>query len=359
MMSAVPRSFVQLLQRRNITVLHDGYEYFRAQVVALADRGSLILEGVRNRLSSVEAQREQAHSGDGYDLVHIPLLQNVAPFKKVRTRKVITIHDLTHLHLPGLHTGANVRNAKRGVEFAERSGAEVITVSGATRDDVLANTSVVAERVHIIYEAADPKLFHRKFNRDDCNRVRQKYGIQIGVPYILSLSTLEPRKNLKNGILAFLDLLKENPELEVNFVIAGKRGWDYDDVYHLSETRADRIRFTGFVEDEDLAFLYSDALCLSYLSFFEGFGLPLLEAMRCGTPVVYGNVSSIPEVVGDGGLPANPHDVGNIRQQYVRLLSDAELRQHLGRVALRRANDFSWRQAAIETLALYENVINA
>lgn len=360
-MSAVPRSFVQFLQRRNITLLHDVYESFRALVVALADRGSPLMERAREWLSYAQVQLRQAHDKDisGYDLVHIPLLQHFAPFKKGRTRKVITIHDLTHLHFPDLHTAVNVRNAKRGMAFAEQSSAELIAVSAATRDDLLSNTSVPAERVKLIYEAADPKLFHLKLNREDRDRVREKYGIQIGVPYIVSLSTLEPRKNLENSIRAFLALLQEHPELEVNLVIAGKRGWDYAGIYRLAEARADRIHFTGFVDDQDLAYLYSDALCLSYLSFYEGFGLPPLEAMRCGTPVIFGSNSSLREVVGDAGLPADPHDVEDICQQYLRLLNDGDLRQRLGRAALRRSNDFSWRKAAIETLALYESVINA
>ncbi len=358
-MSLVPRGFVRFLERHRITVLHDIYEFFRGLATRLADAWDWLSHACRELLPKPAATlTEGREKPAAYDLVHLPLMQHYKPFRHDHTRKLVTIHDLTHLHFPELHTEANTRNAQRGLEYACDSGASLLAVSAATRDDILQHTGVDAGRVHVVLEAADPILFHRKLNSEDCRKVRKKYGIEVGVPYIVSLSTLEPRKNLENTIRAFVALLESRPEIRVNLVIAGKRGWDCDGIYQLAEGREDRIHFTGFVDDKDLPFLYSDALCLSYLSFYEGFGLPPLEAMRCGTPVVFGDNSSIREVVGAGGLPADPHDIEQIQQQFLRLIGDEELRQRLGRAALRRASDFSWRQAAIETLALYEKVIN-
>ncbi|TGD73501.1 glycosyltransferase [Mangrovimicrobium sediminis] len=372
LMASVPRSFVRYLERNGITALHDSYEFFRAGLLragALATGSALRLQAwysgqgaADESESAAEPGPEAAQTNDiaaKHDIVHIPLKQHFRAFADSPARKVITIHDLTHLHFPDMHTRANVRNAQEGMAFAQDSGAELIAVSEATRQDVLEHTSVPPSRVHVVYEAADPAKFSRKVNKDDCRRVRRKYEIDFDAPYIICLSTLEPRKNLINTIRAFLDLVKRERECKVNLVIAGKRGWDAGEIYTLAKSQPRRIFLTGFIDDEDLAYLYSDALCLSYLSLYEGFGLPPLEAMRCGTPVVYGDNSSIREVVAQGGLPADPYDIAAIRQQYSRLLNEPHLRETLSRAALQRANQFSWRRAAIETLALYEQVIDA
>jgi glycosyltransferase involved in cell wall biosynthesis len=355
------KPFGDLLRRHHITLLHDLHAALRATPNALRRldvKGHALWRALALRLRL----RHNGRFGwrqDAYDLVHIPLPQHYRPFRRTPIPKLITVHDLTNQLFPQFHTADNNRKTRAGMAFAQRSGAHIIAVSDATRADLLAHTSIPPARVHVIHEAANPKTFQKKVNCDDKMRVRARYAVDFSAPYIISLSTLEPRKNLQNTIRAFASLREAEPDLDVKLVIAGKRGWDADGVYSLAREHQDSVLFTDFVDDADLAFLFSDAICLSYLSFYEGFGLPPLEAMRCGTPVVYGDNSALREVVADAGLPANPEDIADIRRQYLALLRDQALRHQLGKAALRRANQFSWRTAAVATLALYERVIDA
>jgi glycosyltransferase involved in cell wall biosynthesis len=356
----VPDGFVAYLQRNEITILHDVYDSVRAQVVRLGE----FFPSADND-EDAEQEQDQAPPGEAesqhlsrYDLIHIPLKQNFKPFTSTRTPKLVTFHDLTHIRLPQYHTEDNIRNAREGVAFAEASEADIIAVSDYTRQDILEHTAIAADKVHRIYEAADPRLFHHKTNKQDCFAIRSQYGVAFRAPYLMCLSTLEPRKNLLNTILAFVQLKNERPDLRLRLVIAGKKGWDTEEIYQLAEQHPRDILFTGFVEDAHLPFLFSDALALSYLSFYEGFGLPVLEAMRCGTRVVFGDNSSLSEVVGDGGLGANPHDIEDIKNKFAQIHDDPALRQALANRAQRRANDFSWRRAAIETLDLYRQLID-
>ena len=385
-MSSVPRDFVAFLARHNITFLHDIYNFFWVIVVGVVDALDWLRRASIRRLElrrdwlirNRDVTRDKSHdlfdnllaglskllglmvgreSLESYDLVHLPLPQNYAPFRDVKAPQLITIHDMTHSLFPEYHTRDNIRNAELGMRHAVNCGAHILAISESTRSDLLATKDVEESHIHLVYEAADPATFHYKSNRDDCLRVREKYGISFKQPYLICLSTLEPRKNLVNTISAYLSLLEEDSQLELRLVIAGKRGWDADGIYDSAASHPGHVFFTGFVDDDDIAYLYSDALALSYLSFYEGFGLPPLEAMRCGTPVIYGDNSSLKEIIADAGLATDPHDLEQIKENFRRMAQQSDLRAGMSQAAIRRANEFSWRRAAIETLALYEDII--
>jgi glycosyltransferase involved in cell wall biosynthesis len=291
-----------------------------------------------------------------YDLVHLTQPQSYLFFQNCATRMVTTVHDLTHLRYPQFHLKDNIANADSGMQLAVESDSEFIAVSNATRDDLLSYyPAIKPERIRVIREACDTNKFHPCNDPEAQARVRGKYGIPEG-PYFLSLSTLEPRKNLLNSVKAFLLLLSERPELTINFVVAGKVGWMQEELLKMAEKHGDRLIFPGFIDDADLAALYSAAVAFSYVSFYEGFGLPPLEAMSCGVPVVYGDNSSMVEVVGKGGLPAAPSDVEDIKEKYKLLVLNRDTRDSTARIALERAQKFSWEVAARETLDLYKRV---
>ncbi len=356
-----PSRFVEYLKQNENTIFHVVYDGMRSILVRVLDFLDTMLDSAyrsAKRLRGLFASASTKGKLTGYDLIHLPLKQHFRAFRRNDTKKLITFHDLTHLYFPQFHTRSNIRNARQGVNFAVTSGADIIAVSEATRQNILADLNVDAARVHLIHEAADPRKFSARPGKGDCKLVRLKYGLRFDGPYIICLSTLEPRKNLKNTIRAFVSLREEHPDLDLSLVIAGKQGWDADGIYALAKKAGGRVFFTGFVDDQDLAYLYSDALCLSYLSFYEGFGLPVLEAMRCGTPVVFGNNSSMIEVAGEGGLPADPDDLQDIKMQYMALYQDPGLRRQKSLAALRQANQFSWRKAAIQTLDLYQELID-
>jgi glycosyltransferase involved in cell wall biosynthesis len=358
LVAIVPKDFVAFLARNNINIFHTTYNFFQRSLNRL-----ITLVRSRKNIEKATAQTNLPTSEteiklESYDLVHIPLQQNYVPFLKAQNDMVITIHDLTHLHFPDFHTQENIFNADEGMKFAIDRQAHLIAVSEATKDDVLENTPIVESKVHRIYEAADQKKFNPKIDSEDCRKVGRKYLIDTATPYIICLSTIEPRKNLLNTIRAYILLRQENPAIRLKLIIAGKKGWDTNSIFSMAKDYHDHILFTGFVDDDDLAYLYSEAVAMSYVSFYEGFGLPPLEAMSCGTPVIYGNNSSLIEVVGDGGLPADPNDVNDIKTQFERIFFDTELRERKARAALKQSFRFSWRDTGIETLNLYKRIID-
>ncbi len=293
------------------------------------------------------------------DLIHLPLPQHFTETSTSATPTLVTIHDLTHRIFPHYHTAENNNLAETGITTLLAGGAHVLAVSQSTERDVREAYSVPDSRLHLVYEAADLNLFNRENRTKAIPLLRKKYNLPATAPYLLCLSTIEPRKNLRNTILAFIQLKEENPDLDTHLVICGKKGWKTEDLFTGIELERPDIVFTGFVDDAHLPYLYAQARALCYVSFYEGFGLPILEAMACGTPVVYGDNSSLPEVAGEGGLPADPNDVTAIKNQLVRLLTDDELWQEKSVAAFAQANKFSWLKTALETLEVYDRIIQA
>lgn len=175
---------------------------------------------------------------------------------------------------------------------------------------------------------------------------------------MLFVSTIEPRKNVPSLLRAFRRLL-DDYRLDVRLVLAGARGWLYEDVFQLAADLhlAEEVLFLGRVSTQELIWLYNSAQVLVAPSIYEGFGLTPLEAMACGTPVIVSNISSLPEVVGDAGLLVDPFDIDELTVAMWRVLSDAALRQCLVEKGLRRASLFSWDKAAQETIALYHSLL--
>ena len=294
---------------------------------------------------------------ESYDLIHLSLLQHSPPFERLRAKFVTTVHDLTTHYFPNAHTKINIANVNRGLKFVKRKNSDIIAISSSTHDDVLKECNIFPAKVHTVHGAANKKKFKFEINRDDTRKIKEKYHIPLDRPYFFCLYTLEPRKNITNTINAFISMLEHNPEIDLNLVVGGKEGWGVDNLFETIHTFSDRVIFTGFIDDEDLSSLYSEALAFCYLSFYEGFGLPALEAMNCGTPVIYGRNSSLIEVVGKGGLSADPYDVADIRKKFETIYYDHELRRRKGILALKESLKFSWRKSVVETLRIYEDII--
>ncbi len=306
---------------------------------------------------------EHAHVGalaesHRYDLIHLTLPQS---FKLVEdqeaSRFLVTVHDATHKLFPEFHTWENVDTSEQGFQFAVKNDASFIAVSESARADLMSLYDVEGSRVTTIYEASDPATFYPIQDQQLIGRTKTKYGIPEEAAYVLTLSTLEPRKNLSNTLKAFQRLVLDMPDSEIHLVIAGRLGWKYDQFLSELETHRERVHFTDFVLEEDLAALYSGAVAFSFVSYYEGFGLPALEAMACGVPVVYGNRGSLPEVVGDAGLPADPDDVDEISRCFTALIQDPELRSDMSRKAVKRAAGFSWDTTVRRTVEIYRSLL--
>ena len=272
------------------------------------------------------------------------------PLREVPT--ILTVHDLIFRHLPEQHKPLNRWYLNLTMPLYCRRATHIITVSEQTRSDLVTFYGVPTGKITVIHEAADPAF--RAPSADAVISTRARYHLPDR--YLLFVGTIEPRKNLTRLLAAFEQLLAEG--LTDALVIVGKRGWltnDFDAALERSPARH-AVIFPGFVPDADLPALYAGALALAMPSLYEGFGLPVLEAMACGTPVACSNNSSLPEIAGDAALLFDPADVDAISDALRRILGSSDLQSHLRDAGLRRANEFSWGRAARETLALYRSI---
>jgi glycosyltransferase involved in cell wall biosynthesis len=306
-------------------------------------------------LAKLKIRRFFAPDLEQYDVIHMPLIQNYSWFKRCsRPVLVVTIHDLTHLYFPQYHTPENIACCNEAMDFLKSyPHAIAIAISENTRKDYLNETGISSDQVKLIYEAANRRQFKKVVYGNRLIEVAATYKLPSG-KFFLSLSTIEPRKNLVNAIKAFVQFCETHPQEDVWFVIAGKNGWKNSDYFTLKERHHKRIVEIGVVNDVDLPVLYSMALGLVYVSFYEGFGLPPLEAMSCGTPVIYGNNSSMIEVVGDTGYKADPADISSIASCMESLWFNQEERKQKAAAALKQSFDFSWYKTVAGTLRVYE-----
>jgi glycosyltransferase involved in cell wall biosynthesis len=274
-------------------------------------------------------------------------------------QRVLTIYDLIPILEPSLfepHVPPMIRNVVASIT----PGDWVTTISHSTKRDLCGYVDIDPDRVFVTHLAASPELFHPVEDEELKSAVRQRYGIPE-VPYVLTLNTLEPRKNLGHAIRSFARLVQEQRLNDLHFVVVGSKGWDHNDVF-AEATRYPglerRIIFAGRVDDGDLATLYSGALAFVYPSLYEGFGLPPLEAMQCGVPVITSDRSSLPEVVGDAGVMVDPTDRDALCEALLRVCEDSDLRADLSRRALERAAEFSWDRCVSGTLAAYRRALS-
>ena len=290
------------------------------------------------------------------DIYHSPFLA-LPPHsgKKSSKRFFLTCYDLIPILFPQ-YCNEDVIELIEGVVKSIGRETWVLCISHSTRNDLLnyLGNKVDPAKV-IVTELAASAVFYRSTDQADNKAVRSKYGIP-DEPYILSLCTLEPRKNIDQVINAFVHLVTHERLPALNLVLVGNKGWKFEKIFEeiaRSRELQRRIIITGFVADEDLPALYSDALCFVYPSFYEGFGLPPLEAMKCGTPVITSNTSSLPEVVGEAGFTVAPMDTDALCQAMLAIYKSPLLQQELSRKSLTRAGLFSWERCGRETIDAY------
>ena len=272
----------------------------------------------------------------------------------IEERQVVTIHDITPLEHP---EWLNPRFAKwyqflipRLVHKARR----IIAVSNFTKSRICEVTSVQPDKVVVIYNGVDERF--RPKSSEEIARTKDTFGIS-NFRYILTVATIEPRKNLQRLLEAW-DVWHVNLPQDIWLVIAGAKGKDLVFRDAVFNRLPPKICMIGHVPDEHLPALYSGALAFIYVSLYEGFGLPPLEAMACGTPVLTSNVTSLPEVVGDAALTVNPYDIDAIAEGIKRLVEDDNLRKELSQKGLARAKLFSWERTAEVTWSVLKEAAN-
>lgn len=273
---------------------------------------------------------------------------------------VVTIHDLIPLFFPKLVPKKHLILFRILMRWVARIADKIITDSYSSKKDILNRLGVPEEKIQVIYLAHHPD-YHPIPDRHKIESILAKH--HLNGKYLLFTGVLEPKKNLLRLIEAF-HLLKTqiNPDKDLKLVLVGGRGWGYaganENLSRLIERRElkEEVIFTGYVPDEDLPYLYNGAELFVFPSLYEGFGLPVLEAMACGIPVVTSKVSSLPEIVGEAGKLVDPYDPRNIAEGISEVLTNQTLRQSMIEKGLQRAHLFSWQRTAAETLAVYRSV---
>lgn len=289
-----------------------------------------------------------AASRDALDVLHVQYI--APPFH--RGRLVATIHDLGFLRVPSTFSRSFVKRSTVLVRRTAGRADRVITGSAFSRDDLIAEYGLDPKKISVIPYGIGPEFFAAAgASEEEAARVLARLGIEK--PYILSVGRLNPRKNLPVLARAF-DRLKKSTGLPFRLVLAGPADYRTKETLEAVSGAAPDVRVAGFVPDRDLPILYREAEIFVYPSLFEGGGLPALEAMAAGTPVIASNTSSLPEMVGEAGILVDPESVDDIARALVRLATDPDLRRTLREKGRTRAGTMTWESAARATLRVYE-----
>ena len=283
------------------------------------------------------------------DVLHSP---DFIPPQRGGKRQIITVHDLNFIYYPQFLTPESLRYYADQIEWAVHVADRISADSHATRSDLIEKLNVPPEKVTTIHLAVNP-LYQRDYAAADIHKTLKQHNLPQG--FILFVGTLEPRKNVPTLIKAYRQLRQETP-VDAPLVLVGGKGWIYDEIFATIDALGlqEHVRHLSGVFDQQLAHLYHAAGVLVTPSHYEGFGLPALEAMNCGCPVVVSNRGSLPEIVGPNGVMIDdPDDAAAWADILRRVLTDAALREVMARNGRSHAATFSWEKAARQTLDLY------
>ncbi|MCK6578022.1 MAG: glycosyltransferase family 4 protein [Anaerolineae bacterium] len=273
----------------------------------------------------------------------------------VQARSLLTVHDLSFVRVPATASPPLKRYLDRVVPRSVLRADHILADSAATKDDLIELYGTPSSKITVLYSGVGSRFSPTKDSHIR-RMVLEKYHLPDR-PYILSVGTVQPRKNYARLVRAVAVLRERGIDIDV--VIAGGRGWLEDSIYQaVDETMmTEHVHFAGFVDDVDLPALYSAALVTALPSLYEGFGIPILESMACGVPVITSNVSSLPEVGGDAAVTISPTDLDSIIDGLQRVLEDQSLRDQMIARGFSRAAQFSWRSAAAHLRQVYRSLL--
>jgi glycosyltransferase involved in cell wall biosynthesis len=268
---------------------------------------------------------------------------------------VISIMDVSYLRFPELFHSSDLYQLQHWTKYSVSNAKAVLTISNSSKNDIIKSYGIHLDRVHVIYPGIK-QIVNRNEQRVTMKELKEKYGLSDN--FILFVGTLQPRKNIERLIESFSIVLRDNKQKNLQLVIVGKKGWLYEPILESPQKYGvkDSVKFLDYIPDEDLPALYKDAICYVLPSLYEGFGLPVLEAMKYDCPVITSNVSSLPEAGGDAALYVDPTDVNNIADTIIKLIGNEKLREELIEKGRKQINKFSWEKAAKETLSVLKEV---
>lgn len=292
---------------------------------------------------------------EGVELAHFT--NSVAPLA-MKAPSVVTIHDMTLWLFPQHHYRRRLLAMRPLIPLVARRAAAIITVSHSAKSDIVRLLGVDEAKVHVVYEA--PAADFRRLERNDerLQTMRRRYGLPDR--FALYVGTIEPRKNLVRLIKAFAQF-QECHDAPHHLLLVGSRGWKDTPVFQAIEQLAlgDKVHFLDYVPFDDLIALYNLADALTFPSLYEGFGLPVVEAMACGTPVITSDSGSLVEVAGDAACVVNPLDVQSIAHGLGQVLLQRDYRADLRERGAAHVADFTWHRTAAETRQIYDMVVSA
>lgn len=293
-------------------------------------------------------------------------------------KKIVTIFDLSFMHFPEMFTKKDLWQLKNWTKFSIENADQIITISNFSKNDIIKQFKYDKEKIAVAYPGYDEKNFRRQDSKSEIEEIRKKY--KIGESYIIYIGTIQPRKNLVRLMEAFARVVGQHlggvnqatasshlpgeSKGDLQLVVVGKtkgegkQGWMYEEILKTPAKLGIKgnVKFTGFVPTDELSILLSGAVAFIQPSLWEGFGIPVVEAMASGVPVIVSNVSSLPEVAGKAGLLVDPYSIDQIEQAIRTIVVDEKLRQKYSKEGIVRAKEFSWEKMAREVLEVFERV---
>ena len=287
------------------------------------------------------------------NLFHSPI-SYVPPGVKIPA--IVTVHDLRYFHYPETYTRLRGKFLERIIPKSAHSAVKILTVSNATKKDIIKYLNVSADKIQVIHEGIDAARFQAQYSEQNYQSVKKKY--RLPDRYFLTVGHLEPRKNYER-LFESLAILAERYHIKIPLVVVGQENWYFQKIYDKVKKLklSDSIHFTGFVNDADLPVLYQKADLFIAPSLFEGFGFTPLEAMAAGIPVAASNTSSHPEILGDAATYFDPYDPEEIAQTMRDVFSDMDLRSTFVQKGRRRVQKFTWDSCCAQTFREYEKVL--
>lgn len=273
-------------------------------------------------------------------------------------KMVVAIHDLASEYFPEAYTLKHKVLSHNLQKLESQEATKIITISNSTKSDIVKFNHINPKKISVVYFGLDHKYF-QPVQGDKLEKILSKFNLKKE-RYFLYVGTIQPRKNISRIIEGFANVLKQTKDQNLQLVLAGGKGWLSDEIYQLPQKLGieSSVKFLGRVDNNDLPALYSGALAFVFPSLYEGFGMPILEAMSCETPVITSKTSSLGEIAQEAALLVDPEKIDEIAHAMVLLIQDTKLRKNLMKKGVQRVNDFSWEKAARETLHIFEEVVS-